>query len=59
LLPDRPKVLDAGCGNGRISKILDELGIDVVRLDISTGLLQIARENNPNIDFVEGNLLSL
>jgi ubiquinone/menaquinone biosynthesis C-methylase UbiE len=40
----RMKILDVGCGTGFISLILAELGHDVVGLDISRGMLEVAIE---------------
>lgn len=59
MLPGRPKVLDAGCGPGRDSAILHSKGAIVTGLDISQGLLKIAKEKNPEITFVEANFLEL
>lgn len=52
-------VLDAGCGPGRDANILKEQGLRVTGLDLSAGLIKVARKKYPEVDFVEGNLLSL
>lgn len=52
-------VLDAGCGPGRDANILDKQGLKVTGLDLSAGLLTVASQKFPDVDFVEGNLLSL
>lgn len=39
-------VLDLGCGTGRIAAILADMGYNMVALDISPEMLNIARENN-------------
>jgi len=60
LLPQSAKVLDAGCGAGRDSALLEEkAGLNVVGLDLSKGLLEVARHKFPDIEFIEGNLLQL
>jgi ubiquinone/menaquinone biosynthesis C-methylase UbiE len=52
-------VLDAGCGSGRDANILSEQGLRVVGFDLSVGLLKVAKQKYPDIDFVEGDLRSL
>lgn len=44
-LPKGGSVLDAGCGTGRISVYLSERGYCVSGIDVSEGLLSVAREN--------------
>lgn len=47
------KILDVGCGKGRFSRKLKDLGFEVIGLEPSTGLVKIAKKNNPDILFVE------
>ena len=47
-------VLDLGCGNGVLTKTLQEKGYLVKGLDASKDLLDIAREKYPTIEFVQG-----
>lgn len=48
-------LLDLGCGDGLNIKILRALGIkNIVGLDISKSLLNLAQKNNPGIKFVLG-----
>jgi len=58
-LPDKPFILEAGCGPGRESKVFIEKGIRVVGVDLSEGLLKIARENNPTAEYIKANFLNL
>lgn len=58
-LSNGASVLDAGCGSGRDANILNEQGLNVTGLDLSNGLLKVARRKYPKVNFVEGNLLSL
>ena len=46
-------VLDLGCGNGALTKTLQEKGYAVKGLDASKELLDIARKNYPAIEFVQ------
>jgi len=41
------EVLDHGCGAGRSSRFLKELGLSVVGVDISQDMIQAAREKDP------------
>jgi ubiquinone/menaquinone biosynthesis C-methylase UbiE len=59
LLPKQPVILDAGCGPGRDSGIMQTKGAAVTGIDISEGLLKIAKERNPAVTFVYGNFLNL
>ena len=47
-------VLDLGCGNGALTKTLQEKGYAVKGLDASKELLDIARKNYPSIEFIQG-----
>ncbi len=53
------KVLDAGCGSGRDSDLLQSKGFDMIGMDISEGLIKEAKKAYPSIDFVVGDLLDL
>lgn len=46
-------LLDLGCGNGALSKILHDKGYNVKGIDASKELLDIARKNYPDIEFIE------
>src|SRR5215471_6515218 len=59
LLPKHSAVLDAGCGPGRDANILHEQGLQVTGVDLSKGLLKVAKQKFPDLTFVEGNLLKL
>ena len=46
-------VLDLGCGNGALSKVMHDKGYDVTGIDASKELLDIAKKNYPDIQFIE------
>lgn len=46
-------VADVGCGTGRITGYLHHLGLDVVGIDLSPGMLAVARQVLPGLCFVE------
>lgn len=45
------KVLDVGCGNGRDCKYISQKGFDINGIDLSVGMLEIAKEKVPNGKF--------
>jgi ubiquinone/menaquinone biosynthesis C-methylase UbiE len=52
-------VADVGCGPGRITAPLHALGVDVVGVDLSPGMLAVAHRTHPDLRFVEGTLTGL
>jgi SAM-dependent methyltransferase len=56
------KALDFGCGTGRSTRFLRELGFNVVGVDIAEPMLELAREFDPEGDYrlvPDGSLCSL
>ncbi len=53
------KVLDLGCGNGRLLEILKGKDINYFGLDGSEELIEIAKYNYPQAKFFAGNALNL
>lgn len=53
------RALDIGCGTGKISKILADLGFETVGVDVSSSMLRVARKKYPEIDFVNQDVLKL
>lgn len=45
------RAVDFGCGTGRVSRLLEQLGFDVVGVDISSEMVTIARQMNPQGDY--------
>ncbi|MTI61207.1 MAG: class I SAM-dependent methyltransferase [Firmicutes bacterium] len=52
-LPDKPKVLDLGCGPGHESMRLYHCGARVVGVDFSSESIKIAKERCPQCNFKE------
>jgi SAM-dependent methyltransferase len=56
---DDPRVLDAGCGAGRMSRYLAERGCLVQGIDLSSRMVAMARCNHPDLVFAVGSLTEL
>jgi SAM-dependent methyltransferase len=55
----RRRVLDAGCGTGRIAIELAARGYDVVGVDLDAGMLDAARAKAPDLTWVQADLATL
>jgi SAM-dependent methyltransferase len=53
------RVLDAGCGPGRVGGRLHELGHEVVGIDIDSALIAAAEEDHPGPRWVVGDLATV
>ena len=47
-------VLDAGCGAGRMSRHLADRGVEVSGVDLSPGMISMARRDHPDLEFQAG-----
>lgn len=54
-----PRVLDAGCGPGRMLPYLAERGCDVTGIDLSPGMVACAQRDHPEFDVRAGSLTRL
>ncbi len=54
--PATAPVLDAGCGAGRMSAHLAARGVQVRGVDLSPGMVEMARRDHPTLDFTVGSL---
>ena len=53
------RILDAGCGTGVLSRMLDERGAEVVGVDISDKLIEVAKNRsgpNSSIEYFSGDM---
>lgn len=53
------KLLDLGCGNGRMNKLIQNLDVDYTGIDISANLINEARKTYPQAKFMIGSALNL
>ncbi|GHH89482.1 class I SAM-dependent methyltransferase [Streptomyces capillispiralis] len=53
------RVADVGCGPGRVTAHLASLGLSVLGVDLSEGMLAIARREHPGLRFEQGSMLDL
>jgi len=51
-LPSNPRIIDLGCGDGRDTQYLQEKGADVVGIDISKGMIDLARKKYTGCAFL-------
>ena len=48
------RVVDVGCGAGRMSAYLADRGLDVMGVDLSPGMISLARRSHPGLHFAVG-----
>ena len=56
---DGGPVADVGCGTGRVTAHLHGLGMDVSGIDLSPGMIDIARRDHPGLRFEVGSMTDL
>ncbi|MEV6008746.1 methyltransferase domain-containing protein [Streptomyces sp. NPDC051976] len=52
-------VADVGCGPGRITAHLGQLGVDAFGIDLSPGMIAVARREHPGLRFETGSMTRL
>jgi ubiquinone/menaquinone biosynthesis C-methylase UbiE len=52
-------VYDIGCGPGTVTRYLKSLGMNIIGIDISAKMVEIARKQNPKIHFEQGDVFNL
>ncbi|MBN1779164.1 MAG: class I SAM-dependent methyltransferase [Candidatus Buchananbacteria bacterium] len=53
------RILDVGCGNGRLVELFKSVNVNYTGLDISEELIKIAQAKYPDRNFMIGNLVDL
>ncbi|MGW1816766.1 class I SAM-dependent methyltransferase [Streptomyces sp. NPDC002125] len=52
-------VADVGCGPGHVTAHLHELGVDAFGIDLSPGMIDVARRDHPGLRFEVGSMTGL
>ncbi|WP_169945429.1 bifunctional 2-polyprenyl-6-hydroxyphenol methylase/3-demethylubiquinol 3-O-methyltransferase UbiG [Microbispora sp. H11081] len=59
MVPRRARILDAGCGAGRVGGVLARAGHDVVGVDVDPALIEAAEQDHPGPLWMVGDLAEL
>ncbi|MCK0174465.1 trans-aconitate 2-methyltransferase [Mycolicibacterium sp. F2034L] len=59
MVPRGARILDAGCGPGRVGGYLAEVGHDVVGVDVDPELIEAAEQDHPGPRWLVGDLAEL
>jgi len=59
VMAPQSRVLDAGCGPGRVGAVLHQRGHHVVGVDVDPVLIAAAREDHPDVTWVVSDLVEL
>ena len=52
-------VADVGCGAGRITAYLNARGVAATGVDLSPGMVEVARRSHPDLTFTQGSMTAL
>lgn len=55
----RGRVIELGCGEGHLTKLVHDRGLEAVGVDLSRAKIRRAREAHPEVTFLEGDILTL
>src|SRR5579864_5782270 len=55
----RGTVADLGCGPGHVARYLHDQGVSMIGIDLSPGMIRVARRLYPQIDFRTGDMTAL
>lgn len=59
IIDGRKPIWELGCGPGHTTKYLNDLGIEISGLDLSTRMIEQASERYPELHFKKGNIFEL
>lgn len=55
-MPSNPRIIDLGCGDGRDTEHLRKKGADVVGIDLSNAMIDLARKKYPECAFLHSDM---
>ncbi|SIS57315.1 class I SAM-dependent methyltransferase [Salimicrobium flavidum] len=58
-VPEKSSVLDIGCGDGEGSEMLHNKGYDVTGVDLSSKMIEMAKQRREGIQFLQADLAAL
>jgi len=58
-VPKGGPVADVGCGPAQVACFLGDLGVPVMGIDVSPGMVRVAQERRPGLDVRVGSMLDL
>jgi len=58
-LPKKGKILDLGCGTGGVTDYYFKKGFKVLGIDLSQGMIQVAKKKYPKINFINEDMRKL
>jgi SAM-dependent methyltransferase len=56
-VPSGKRICDLGCGSGHVADHLKNLGVDVIGIDISPRMVEVAKRTYPAIEYRVGDML--
>jgi SAM-dependent methyltransferase len=59
VVPPPARILDAGCGFGRLTRVLTSMGYDAVGVDADRHLIDIARKEDPATEYIHADLTAM
>ncbi|MFC4145351.1 class I SAM-dependent DNA methyltransferase [Micromonospora mangrovi] len=53
------RVVEVGCGTGRVTTHLRDLGLDIAGIDLSAGMVEVGRRHHPELPLAVGSMTDL
>lgn len=59
LVAGKGRAVDLGCGPGQVARYLHESGMDAFGIDLSPGMVALAQQTHPGVEFRQGDMYAL